>query len=319
MYPLMVTVSLLVDDIHAGVATLDRSIGLIPQRPDAYRAGPGIRAVFCRLHPKYAVSPTFLELVASAPPDQESDHLGLGGRPHEGTEAVFPLPAVSERQGHRAIKWHATELAMSDDQMADLARHIEGAGVSVGWHPPDRTDRFYAAGDPASTEFDPAVDGGLFIEAIKLNHLGLPGGALVEPADTPADARPESMIRIVARDYLVDDLDEVLEALGRYLRWEPSSVTDEDTCRRAVMPFSAPRSARLELVQPTGPGRAAKALDQLGPGAWTVRIAVPDVAAKAEDLESRGTPFSREDGTILVDPSATLDVPFEFVTAAAHD
>jgi hypothetical protein len=318
MYPLMVTVSLLVDDIHAGVATLDRSIGVIPQRPDAYRAGPGISAVFCRLHPKYAVSPTFLELVAPAPPHQESDQLGLGGRPHDGTEAVFPLPAVSERQGRRHIKWHATELAMSDDQMADLARNIESTGRPVGWHPPDRSDRFYAAGDPASAAFDPALDGGLFIEAIKLAHLGLPEGALVAPADIPGDARPESMIRIVARDYLVDDLDEVLDALRRNLLWEPSSVTDEGTCRRAVMPFSAPRSARLELVQPTGSGAAAKALDQLGPGAWTIRIAVADVTAKANDLESRGTPFSLVGGAIQVDPSVTLDVPFEFVTAAAH-
>jgi hypothetical protein len=314
MYPLMTTVSLLVDDIHAGVATLGRTIGLLEQRPGAYRAGPGISAVFCRLHPKYAVAPTFLELVSQASPHQPSDDLGLAGD-HQTTTAVFPLTEVAERQGARPIKWHATELAMTDEEVVDLADHLQSLGVTVGYHPPDRKDRFYAAGNPASPAFDPRVDGGLFIEATKLSHLGLPEEALSAPADVPPGSPPDSMVRVAAREYLVDDLEAVLATLRRNLRWEPTSTTEEDGCRRAVMPFGAARSAQLELLQPTGRGRVADAFDRLGPGAWTVRISVVDINNKAKDLEDRGTPFTF-DGTVLrTDPAYTLEVPFEFVNA----
>jgi hypothetical protein len=310
----MTTVSLLVDDIHAGVATLRRTIGLLEQRPAAYRSGPGISAVFCRVHPKYAVAPTFLELVSQASRDQPSDDLGLAGQ-QETTSAVFPLAEVAERQGARTIKWHATELALTDEGVADLAHHLESLSIAVGYHPPDRKDRFYAAGNPASPTFDPGVDGGLFIEATKLSHLGLPQEAMSAPADVPPDTSPNGMVRVAARQYLVDDLDAALAAMRRNLRWEAVSITEEAGFRRAVMPFSAPRSAQLELVQATGPGPVADAYDQLGPGAWTVRISVVDVNAKAKDLEDRGTTFTF-DGTVLrPDPIHTLQVPFEFVSA----
>ena len=115
--------------------------------------------------------------------------------------------------------------------------------------------------------------------------------------------------------FLVEDLDESLGILERNLRWTPSSVDEGDGYRRAVMPFSVPRSARLELVQPTGPGRVADAYAQLGPGAWTIRVSVVDVDAKARELAERGTPFVIEDGVLRPDPECTLRVPFEFVTA----
>jgi hypothetical protein len=82
------------------------------------------------------------------------------------------------------------------------------------------------------------------------------------------------------------------------------------------MPFSVPRGARLELVEPTGPGRIAEGYERLGPGAWTIRIAVVDVDAKAADLAELGTPFSREGGVLRPSPDATLGVPFELVPAA---
>ncbi len=314
MYPLMTTVSLLVDDIHAGVAVLRRTIGMPEPREASYRAGPGISAVFGRVHPKYAVAPTFLELVAEASEAQNSDGLGLAGQP-DTTSAVFPTHEVSELQGRRSIKCHATELAMTDDEMAGLAEHLADLNHVVGWHPPDRRDRFYAAGNPASPAFDPAIDGGLFIEATKISHLGLAEEALTAPADIPPGSSPEAMVRIVAREYLVADLDPVLSALQRNLRWEPSAVTQEDGHRQAIMPFAAPRSARLELVQPTGPGRVADAYEQLGPGPWAVRVSVVDVDAKAADLAARGTPYTFTDGVLRADPASTLQVPFEFVSA----
>jgi len=304
MYQLMTTVSVLVDDLHSGVAALCRSIGIPKPRPQSYRSGPGIDAVFCRVHVKYPVAPTFLELVAPGSGEATDDY------------ALFPVNQIAARQGKRAIKWHATELAMGEDTFVDLARHLERLAVPHGFIPPDRRERFFLGGDPA-IRYDRNADAGLVIEAGRSGHLGLPEEAFRAPADIPPDAQPETMVRIVAREYLVDDLDATLRILARNLRWTPVSVSDERSCRRAVMPFSAPRSARLELVQPSGPGRFADAYEQLGPGAWTIRISVVDVDAKAKDLAARGTPFTRDDRVLRADPEFTLRVPFEFVACVA--
>jgi len=319
MYELMVTISILVDDIQSGVEDLRSNVGLIEQRPASFVAGPGISAVFARVHPSYEVAPTFLELAAAAPADQATSVPGIltdGDEPADAARAFpFPMPAVSALQGTRAIKWHATEVGMSDEVLDELAAHLETLGISPGWWPPVERDRCYIAGDPASDSWNPSVDAGLFIEAIKRSDLRLPEAALVAPANVPAGSDPASMVRIIARQYLVEDLDRTLVALARSMKWRPSSITESEDSRQAVMPFSAPRSARLELVQPMGAGRAARAYEELGPGAWTVRIGVVDLDAKAKDLEERGTPFSREDGALRPDPAYTLRVPFEFVTA----
>ena len=81
------------------------------------------------------------------------------------------------------------------------------------------------------------------------------------------------------------------------------------------MPFRVPRSAKLELVEPLGAGRVAVAYEQLGPGAWTIRVSVVDIDAKASDLAARDTPYSIDEGVLRVSPDSTLGVPFEFVRA----
>ena len=303
MYDLMTTVSVLVDDIDPAVTALVDSLGLPPPRPQSFREGPGIRAMFCRVHPKYAVAPTFLELVAAGPIGDPAPDAG-----------VFPVVAIAARQGARAIKWHATEISMPDETLLDLSRHLERLGVPHGFVPSDQRDRFFLGGDP-SVSYDPSADAGLVVEAGRSTHLGLPDDAFSAPADLPPDAEPATMVRIVAREYLVDDLDETLRVLERNLRWTPASVREQDGARVAVMPFHAPRSARLELLEPTGPGRVADAYEHLGAGAWTIRISVVDVDAKAGDLAARGTPFTLEHGVLRPDPERTLQVPFEFVVS----
>lgn len=302
MYQLMTTVSILVDDIDTGVEQLGLSLGVPAPRPQAYRGGSSLRAVFLRVHVKYAVAPTFLELIAPGADDEP------GG---------VPIGAIRARQGQRAIKWHATELAMPEAELHDLAGHLERLGVPVAFFPPDRRDRFFVGGDPGSSGYDARADGGLLVEAGRSGHLGLPEDAFTAPADIPGDAAPETMVRIVAREYLVGDLDATLAVFARNLRWEPAAVTDEPGCRRAVLPFSTPRSARLELVQPVGPGPVATAFEQLGPGAWTIRVSVVDIAAKAADLDRRATPYARGKEWLRPDPAATFGVPFEFVPAVS--
>jgi hypothetical protein len=300
VYQLMTTVSILVEDIRAGAETLCRTIGVPVPRPQAYRSGPGVDAVFLRVHPKYAVAPTFLELIAPLP---NADPEGI------------PIAAIAASQGERRVKWHATELAMPEEQLHDLADYLGSLGVHIQFFPPDRRERFFLGGVPGSEDYDPDADGGLLIEAGRSGHLGLPEDAFTAPADVPEGAAPETMIRIVAREYLVADLDATLASLRRNLRWTPTSVTEEEGCRRAALGFTSPRSARLELLQPTGPGLVANAYERLGTGSWTVRVAVMDVAAKARDLDARGTPFTLRDGALRPDPGHTLDVPFEFTAA----
>jgi hypothetical protein len=298
----MTTVSVLVEDIGVGVETLCARLGVPEPRPQSFRSGRGIDAVFCRVHPKYAVAPTFLELVAPAALDDGS-----------ADEAVFPVAQIAARQGDRSVKWHATEISMPAPMLLDLSAHLRLLGVRHGFVPADRQDRFFMGGDPA-IEYDRDADAGLIIEAGRSEHLGLPEDAFTAPSDIPADAEPSTMVRIVAREYLVDDLEATLRILERNLRWMPESVREDAGCRRAIMPFRMPRSARLELVEPVGSGRAAEAYEEVGAGAWTIRVSVVDVEAKAADLAARDTAFSLRDGVLLPSPETTLGVPFEFVS-----
>jgi hypothetical protein len=300
MYQLMTTVSVLVEDITAGVDQLGRTIGVPTPRPQSYRSGAGVDAVFMRVHPKYAVAPTFLELIAP----------GAGDGPD-----TIPIAAIARRQGTRRVRWHATELAMPERELHDLADHLRELGVPIGFFPPDHRDRFFLGGNPRREDYDPGADGGLLIEAGRSGHLGLPEEAFTAPADIPAGALPETLVRIVAREYLVEDLDATLAVFERNLRWTASEVIERDGCRRAVLLFSTPRSARLELLEPAGPGLVRDAFEELGPGAWTIRVSVVDLDAKAADLDSRQTPFERRPGSVRPDPTYTLGVPFEFVTA----
>ena len=303
MYDLMTTVSVLVDDIAVGVEALRARLGVPEPRPQSFRSGAGIDAVFCRVHPKYAVAPTFLELVAPAPVDGAAVD-----------QPVFPVAQIAARQGDRPIKWHATEISMPKAMLLELSEHLNARGVPHGFIPSDQKDRFFMGGDVA-IEYDASADAGLVIEAGQSGHLGLPDEAFTSPADIPDGSGPSTMVRIVAREYLVDDLDATLRTLERNLRWVPESVRADAECRRAVMPFRAPRSAKLELVEPLGTGRVAQAYEQLGAGAWTIRVSVVDLDAKASDLTARDTPCHFDDGVLRPSPEATLGVPFEFVTA----
>jgi hypothetical protein len=306
MYELLTSVSVVVDQIGPAVETLCRALGIPAPRPQSFRMGPGIQAMFCRVHPKYAVAPTFLELVAAAPVDDATPDT-----------AIFPVAAVAALQGDRAIKLHATALGMPVEALQELGDHLQRLGVPhrfVGSGPLARL--LTGLGDGFSHDWN--ADAGLFIEGVPSSDLQLAAEAFTAPADIPPDAQPGTMVRIVAREYLVERLDETLRILERNLRWTPRSVTDEVGCRRAVMPLSVPRSARVELVEPTGRGRIAAAFERLGAGVWTIRVAVVDVAAKADDLAARGTPFTLDHGLLRPDPEFTLGVPFEFVAAESR-
>jgi hypothetical protein len=299
---ILVSASIVVDDLSSAVEKLCSALGLPDPLPRWYSEAPGVRAMFCRVHPSYAVAPTRLELVSAAPIAGDTTN-----------SSGFPVAAVAARQGSRPIKVHSTPIGMPDEAVRELGERLWDLSVAHGYLGSPPSSRVVMA--PVGPFADADVDGGLFVEAIRTADLQLPPEALYAPADVPADAVPGTMVRVFAREYLVEDLDTTLRILGDTLRWKPTSVSETAECRRAVMGFSAPRSARVELIQPTGPGRIADAFEQLGPGAWTIRVSVVDVDAKASDLAARGTPFTLQDGVVRPYPEVTLNVPFEFVNA----
>jgi hypothetical protein len=121
MYDLMATVSVLVEDIDPAVETLCSALGVPRPRPQSFREGPGIRAMFCRVHPKYAVAPTFLELVAAGPIEDTTPG-----------SMVFPVAGTAARQGSRVVKWHATEISMQGETLLDCSRHLNRLGSPTG-------------------------------------------------------------------------------------------------------------------------------------------------------------------------------------------
>jgi hypothetical protein len=129
------------------------------------------------------------------------------------------------------------------------------------------------------------------------------------------------MVRVLRRSWIVEDLSATLACLDRNLGWRPRVGPEIDAtigCHRAVFGFTHPRSAELELLEPTAPGEVKDSLDAWGPGSWTIQIGVNDLVAKAADLRRRGTAFgtltSPDGGSVLRVDTGPLDVPglFEF-------
>jgi hypothetical protein len=119
------------------------------------------------------------------------------------------------------------------------------------------------------------------------------GPALWQPLPDP-EFLPGSMVRVLRRSWIVEDLGSTLSALDRNLDWQPRIGPETLAaigCRRAIFGFSHPRSAELELLEPIAAGEVKDSLDAWGPGSWTIRIGVNNIEAKAEDLRRRGTAF----------------------------
>jgi hypothetical protein len=137
-------------------------------------------------------------------------------------------------------------------------------------------------------------------------------GAHVTP-----DVAEGGLMRIVARAVLVDDLDATLRCLARSFDWEPDGPVDlvvDEGCRRAVLRFRAPHSARLELLQAVGDGQAAAFQSEHGAGPWQITVSVQGLEAKLEDIRSRGIPYmllpareGRPTETVRVRPTLGLE------------
>lgn len=318
-FSMLMSGDLMVPDADRTAALLVDKVGL-HGHPNWRQAFPGHPYVahFLRTHKSLAVAPTRVE---------PQGHLDA---PNAG-DPMFPvyLHSLEQFQGpDRPIKTHATVL-ITDDLPGVVQRlHERRLPFRVARLTPEMPfDRVWVGCRPEDPRYEPSVDGGLCIEIMGLAPLQLPEGALAATPPEPRDPAPGDLARVVARGFLVRDLDDVLRRLRDNLDWEPAAPVEtlqRSGLRRARMGFAMPHSATLDLLEPTRwDTDEGRYLYNWGPGPYYVRLSAHDLEAKAKDLEQRGTRYTLvEDdegagGPVLrVDPSELDGALIEIVEHA---
>jgi hypothetical protein len=315
MFTMLLSGDMMVADADATAQMLIDRLGLLGH-PNWRQAFPGHPYVahFLRTHKSLAVAPTRVE---------PQGHLD---RPNEG-DPMFPdyLHSLEDFQGrHRPIKTHATVL-ISDDLPGVAQRLYERRlPFRVARVTPEMPfDRLWVGCTAENPRYDPGVDGGLCIEIMGLAPLQLPADTFAEPPPEPRDPVEGSLVRVVARGFLVRDIEDVTRRLRDNLDWEsgPVEKLTDDGYLRVRMGFTLPHSATLDLIEPTRwDSDAGKYLCNWGPGPYYIRISVHGLAAKADQLAAAGTPYTLDEdnesvgGPLLrVDPSALDGLLIELV------
>lgn len=286
MFDLLINSEVIVADVAVAERVFVEALGFPPQRESwsSKIPGFGFTYLFARVHPSLLVSPTRVEAMAMAPLDPSVD-----------PRLTLPfIPALLAAQGRRPWKTHANELATPDIQA--VAARLTRNGCRFHTMPSNEVIPYtrlwlgWTSDQPGA--YQPDADGGLLIEVCETDVLQQ-GPALWQPLPDP-EFLPGSMVRVLRRSWIVEDLGSTLSALDRNLDWKPRIGPETLAaigCRRAIFGFSHPRSAELELLEPIAAGEVKDSLDAWGPGSWTIRIGVNNIEAKAEDLRRRGTAF----------------------------
>jgi hypothetical protein len=309
VFDLLINAEVIVEDVAVAERVFVNALGF-PEPRESWRgtvSSAGFSYLFARVHPSLKVSPTRVEAMAVEPIDP-------------GIEPF--VPKLLAAQGRRPWKTHGNELASSN--IDAVVGRLERNGCRYytmkeeDGYPFVRLWLGWTADDVGA--YRPEVDGGLMFEICETDSL-LQGPALWDARPDPV-LSPGSMIRVVQRSWIVEDLHGSVAAIERNLGWSPRLNPEIDPhvgCRRAVFGFAHPRSAELELLEPVGPGEVRDSMTTWGPGAWSIRIGVNDVVAKGGDLRRRGMRFdsyqSRVEGTVLRANTGALGVPgvFEFI------
>jgi hypothetical protein len=298
MYDLLLSADLMVADPDAAADLLVRRLGILAHAnwrqafPDhAYIAH------FLRVHKSLAVAPTRIEL---------QGHVEISVPPADPFFPAYLRSLIAYQGPHRPMKTHATVLTTSDvDATMSL---LQRRRVPFRIAPRDQAmafDRIWVGVTPEDPQYRPEFDGGLCIEIIGTSPLQMPPETFGDVPPGPVGLEPGGMVRVVARGYLVRDLDVTLRALSANLDWEPKgpvgSFSDEGY-RLARMAFAVGHSATVDLIEPQRwNSDAGYYLNTWGPGPYYIRIAVLGLDAKAETLAERGTRF--------IDAHATTDLP----------
>lgn len=316
MFDLLLSGDLMVSDPDDMAARIVGKLGLHghPNWRQGFANHPYV-AHFLRAHKSLAVSPTRVE------PQGHLDSANEG-------DPFFPLylKSLEAFQGpFRPIKTHATVLVARDfgavvERLSRRRQPFRLARVT----PEMPFDRLWVGCTPERPDYQPSVDGGLCVEVMPLDPLQMPADTFLTPPPEPRGLGPGDPVRVVSRGFLVRDLDDTLRRLSENLDFEPAAPVEtlvESGYRRARMGFSLPHSATLDLIEPTRwDSEMGRYLHNWGPGPHYIRISVNGLAAKADDLRTRGTRFSLmehceavDGGLIRVDPAEFDGAIFEFV------
>lgn len=268
------------DTVKTATALVDR-LGLPPMRPTWTDVGRTLdELVYLRAyHPISAAAPTNIEIICGDLYPKLAMAPAAWGRQTEG----------------RPVQTHATVLITKDyggflrRLQKEHVRHYDmpdpGDGLGRCWFGVESL----AVNDPANNDYDPSSDGGIFLEVISWE-----GTAIAARPPVRVRVPAGGFTRVVARTYLVPDIDWTMASLRRALAWPDPAVAVEETdeLRYAVLRPSMPESAVLELVQPKGSrGRHGEFFAAWGAGPHAIRLGVAGLAARADNLSGRGTPF----------------------------
>jgi hypothetical protein len=316
LFDFLLSADVMVSDPDALAAAFVDRVGLAthPNWRQAFQDHPYI-AWFLRVHKSLAVAPTRIETQGHL----EAPNAGDPDFPHY-------LRSIAEFQGPaRPMKTHATVLIARDFDRVVSGLHRRRVPFRIAPMSADMPwERLWTGVTPESPVYSPEWDAGLCVEIMPMWPLQMPDAVLDAP--DPVDPAPGSLVRVVAKEYLVRDLDDSLRQLQRNLEWEPLGPVEdfpEEGFRRARLGFSFPHSATVDLVEPTEwSSQTGRYLHSWGPGGYAIRIAVHDLDAKASDLDDRGTGFTEieageaESRRLLVDPQQLDGVRVELVEVA---
>ena len=277
---------LMVDDTIQTAGVLIERLGL-PALRRSWTDDDIERLLYLRaFHPFNLRSPTLIELVRANPawPSREQSEC----RPVRTHATVFVTKSYPELIAHL---------------QAGRVRHFDmpdrGDGLQRCWIGVDNFD----VGSPGNA-YDPDADGNLYVEVISWQ-----GTALAQRAPLEISIPEGSITRVMARSFLVPDLDYTLDRLHNALGWSEAvrpAVADR-TARHSLLQPEMASSAALELIQPTSvESRYRDFYKQWGLGPHAIRLGVHGLDAKAADLRRRDTPFTEGstlegDGLLLVD------------------
>lgn len=315
LYDLLLSGDLMVHDADRLADQIVQKLGVHghPNWRQAFPNHPYV-AHFLRVHKSLAVSPTRIE---------PQGHLD---RPNQG-DPMFPvfLKSLEEFQGlSRPVKTHATVLVSHDigaviERLERRRQPFRLAQVT----PEMPFDRLWVGCTPERPIYEPSVDGGLCIEVIPLAPIQLPSDAFNDPPPEPRGLKEGDLVRVVARGFLVRDLDDVLRRLSANLDLEPAEgvrLLGQQGCKLARIGFNLSTSATLDVIQPTRwDGVLGRYLHNWGPGPHYIRMSVNGLAARADWLKERGVRFewiedceAVEGPLIRVDPAEFDGAIFEF-------
>jgi hypothetical protein len=231
------------------------------------------------------------------------------------------LPALNGQAERRPVKTHATVFVTKT--FPNLVANLKAKGLRH-FDMPDPGDGLarcflgvesLESGSPQN-EYDPEVDASLFLEIISWK-----GTALATPDTIRQELADDTVTRVVARSYLVPDIDQALHQLCEILDWEEArkKPLKGGNGRYTSLQPLVPTSAALELLEPRGTtSRYGEFFSKWGVGPHAIRFGVRSLEAKERDLRSRRTGFSYSETpagqpVLLVDESALDGIIVEFV------